>query len=61
MPMAVQIITHVVPARYFIVALRGIVLKGAELAAFWQDLVALSIFAAVMLTLASVRLSKEWA
>jgi ABC-2 type transport system permease protein len=61
MPTAVQIITHVVPARYFIVALRGIVLKGAELAAFWQDLVALAIFAAVMLTLASVRLSKEWA
>jgi ABC-2 type transport system permease protein len=61
MPQAIQVITHVIPARYFIVALRGIVLKGAELAAFWQDLVALALFATVMLTLASVRLSREWA
>ena len=61
MPQAIQTITHVIPARYFIVALRGIVLKGAELTAFWQDLVALAIFALVMLTIASVRLSREWA
>jgi ABC-2 type transport system permease protein len=61
MPTAVQIITHVIPARYFIVALRAIVLKGAEAAAFWQDLAALAVFAVVMLTLASVRLSREWA
>jgi ABC-2 type transport system permease protein len=61
MPQAVQIITLIIPARYFIVALRGIVLKGAELAAFAPDLVALAIFATVMLTLASVRLKREWA
>jgi ABC-2 type transport system permease protein len=61
MPQAIQIVTHVIPARYFIVALRGIVLKGADLGAFWPDLVALSVFAAAMLTLASVRLAREWA
>jgi ABC-2 type transport system permease protein len=61
MPQAIQVITYIIPARYFIVALRGIVLKGAELAAFWQDLLALGVFAAVMLALASVRLSREWA
>lgn len=61
MPPAIQLITHVIPARYFIVALRAIVLKGADLMSFWSDLVALAIFAAVMLTLASVRLSREWA
>jgi len=60
MPQAVQIITHVIPARYFLVALRAIVLKGAELSAFWWDLVALGIFAVVMLTLASARLSRQW-
>jgi hypothetical protein len=31
MPVALQAITYVVPARYFLVALRGIVLKGAPL------------------------------
>jgi ABC-2 type transport system permease protein len=61
MPRAVQIITYAIPARYFIVALRAIVLKGAEMASFWTDLVALAVFAAAMLTLASVRLGREWA
>ena len=36
MPRALQCVTHVVPARYFLVALRGIVLKGAAIAAFWR-------------------------
>jgi ABC-2 type transport system permease protein len=61
MPAAVQVVTYAIPARYFIVALRAIVLKGAELGAFWTDLMALAIFATVMLALASLRLSREWA
>jgi len=60
MPGPVQAVTHIVPARYFLVALRAIVLKGAGLAAFWQDLVALAIFATVAMTLASLRLRREW-
>jgi ABC-2 type transport system permease protein len=61
MPTVVQAITHVVPARYFLVALRSIVLKGAGITAFWQEMVALAIFATVALGLASLRLRKEWA
>jgi drug efflux transport system permease protein len=61
MPKVIQVITYVIPARYFLVALRAIVLKGAELTAFWFDLIALAIFAAVMLTLASIRLGRDWA
>lgn len=61
MPAVVQAITHIVPARYFLVALRAIVLKGADITAFWQDLVALAIFATVAMGLASLRLRKEWA
>ena len=61
MPAGVQAVTHIVPARYFLVALRSIVLKGAGLAAFWQEMLALAIFATVALTLASLRLRKEWA
>jgi ABC-2 type transport system permease protein len=60
MPTVVQAITHIVPARYFIVALRSIVLKGTDVAAFWQEMVALAIFATVALGLASLRLRKEW-
>ena len=61
MPAGVQAVTHIVPARYFLVALRSIVLKGAGLAAFWQEMIALAIFATVALGLASLRLRKEWA
>jgi ABC-2 type transport system permease protein len=60
MPVVVQAITHIVPARYFLVALRSIVLKGADLMAFWQDMAALAIFATVALGLASLRLRREW-
>jgi ABC-2 type transport system permease protein len=61
MPAAVQAVTHLVPARYFLVALRSIVLKGAGLGAFWQELMALAIFATVALGLAALRLRREWA
>ncbi len=61
MPLALQVITRVVPARYFLVVLRGIVLKGASVTVFWQDLLALVVFAVVMLTLASLRLRRQWA
>jgi ABC-2 type transport system permease protein len=60
MPMPIQVISHVVPARYFLVALRAIVLKGAGVEAFWEQLVALAIFSTVALGLASLRLRKEW-
>jgi ABC-2 type transport system permease protein len=61
MPAGVQAVTHIVPARYFLVALRSIVLKGAGLAAFWQDMLALAIFTIAALALASLRLRREWA
>jgi len=61
MPTVVQWITHIVPARYFLVALRAVVLKGADITAFWQDLLALAIFAIVAMGLASLRLRRQWA
>ena len=60
MPAAIQAITLVVPARYFIVALRSIVLKGAALSTFWTELAALALYATLMLTLASKRLKRQW-
>ena len=58
MPPALQVVTYVVPARYFLVALRGIVLKGAPLEHLLPQLAALTVYAAAMLTLASVRLAR---
>ena len=61
MPAFLQGVTYVVPARYFLVALRAIVLKGAGVDAFWRELVALAVFAVVILGLASLRLRRQWA
>jgi ABC-2 type transport system permease protein len=61
MPAFLQLVTYAVPARYFIVALRGIVLKGTGPAVFWDDVVALVAFAVVILALASLRLRRQWA
>jgi ABC-2 type transport system permease protein len=60
MPDPLQVVTHAVPARYFLGALRAIVLKGAGLEVVWRDLLALGIFAVVVLALASLRLHREW-
>ena len=60
MPAAVQAITHIVPARYFVAALRAVVLKGTSVDVVWPQMVALTIFAAVMLGMASLRLKREW-
>jgi ABC-2 type transport system permease protein len=50
----------VVPARYFLIALRGIVLKGAGLAVIWEQLAALVAYSTVVLLLASMRLRRQW-
>ncbi len=59
MPVALQVITHVVPARYFLEALRGIVLKGSAASHLVPEFAALTIYAVAALTLASVRLARE--
>ena len=60
MPAPIQIVTYVVPARYFLVALRGIVLKGVGLATVWAQLVALvGLRRRRCSALASVRLARE--
>ena len=60
MPAFLQVVTYVVPARYFLIALRAVVLKGVGPAMFWHELVALAIFAVVILGLASLRLRRQW-
>ena len=61
MPTFLQVVTHIVPARYFLVALRGVLLKGSGFLAVADSLGALAIFAVVVTGLAAVRLRREWA
>jgi ABC-2 type transport system permease protein len=59
MPLAVQLVTYIVPARYYLVALRAIVLKGVTVDVILPQLAALLFFAAVVTALASLRLARH--
>ncbi len=56
MPTFVQAVTYLVPAKYFLAALRAIILKGAGLHAFWDQVLFLAGFAALTLGVAARRL-----
>ncbi len=60
MPVALQFITYIVPARYFLVALRGVLLKGVGIEVILPQLGALAIFAVVVMLLAARRLRADW-
>ncbi len=59
MPKALQMVTYLVPARYFVTMLRGLYLKGVGPVYLWQDGVFLVIFAVVMLALSLKKFKKR--
>jgi ABC-2 type transport system permease protein len=58
MPLPLRTISHVVPARYYVHALRGVLLRGNGFAELSSDLVALLIFAVIVLSIATKRFSR---
>ncbi|MGQ9578967.1 MAG: ABC transporter permease [Candidatus Aminicenantales bacterium] len=61
MPPVIQAITYIIPARYFLVGLRAIVLKGARLAAFYREIIFLSGYGLLLTVVSLVRLKKRLA
>jgi ABC-2 type transport system permease protein len=59
MPQWVQYVTYLVPARYFIVILRGIYLKGVGIDVLWMNIAALIIFSLVAVRLAILKFKKK--
>jgi drug efflux transport system permease protein len=59
MPGWLQLVTYAVPARYYLVVLRGVILKGAGLGPYTDELLGLALFAAATLGLATLRLVRE--
>lgn len=59
MPSLIQMITYFVPARYFIVVLHGIYLKGVGLKALWTQALFLLIYAVLMTFLAVKKFKKK--
>ncbi|MBN2531429.1 MAG: ABC transporter permease [Spirochaetales bacterium] len=59
MPFILQLVTYLIHARYFLVILRSIILKGAGFGAIWHELLGLAVFTILTLTLGIIRLSRE--
>ncbi len=59
MPRPIQVVTHLVPARYFVALLKGIYLKGVGLEVLAPQALLLAAFSVVMLTIATIKFRKN--
>jgi len=59
MPVAIQVFTYIVPARYFVTILKTIFLKGAGLEILWGELGFLFLYAAIVFVFASRKLRQK--
>lgn len=51
MPLIIKAITYIVPAKYLIVIIRGIALKGVSYTLLWTQILFLAVFALIMITI----------
>ena len=61
MPVFIQYVTRVLPARYYVSALKNIFLKGTPLEMLYADLLPLAVFALVLVLLATRAFKKKLA
>ena len=59
MPTVIQVITHLIPARYFMNIIRDVFLKGTALPLLLEDLFALALFALLLTFLATRAFQKK--
>ncbi len=59
MPKVIQVVTYVVPARYFVSILKGVFLKGIGIQMLWGELTFLIAFAAVVFVIATRKLRQK--
>jgi ABC-2 type transport system permease protein len=59
MPKVIQVITHIVPARYLVTLLQGIYLKGVGPEVLAWPIALLTVFSAVMFVLANIKFKKK--
>jgi len=61
MPWPLQLLSRVIPARYLVHGLRGILLKGNGLDVLWPDLLAVGLFAVGIVALSTARFRRRLA
>ena len=55
MPLPLRILTNITPAKFYIIILRAIMIKGAGIEAYWQPMLSLAAFSIIFLSLAALR------
>jgi ABC-2 type transport system permease protein len=61
MPIPVQVVSYIIPARYFLPILRAVIVKGVGIETFWPNMVFLVVFALVVIGLSTARLRRQMA
>ena len=59
MPQAIQYVTYLIPLRYFMTIIRGVILKGIGFADLWQELLVLAFIGVSILALSAKRFKKR--
>jgi ABC-2 type transport system permease protein len=59
MPLFLQILSNITPAKFYLVIMRSIVLKGVGIEAFWDQLIYLSIFIIIVVTISVKRFQQR--
>jgi ABC-2 type transport system permease protein len=59
MPLALQIVSYVIPLRYFLVIIRSVLLKGVGASTLYPEILALAIFGTLMMGAAALRFRKR--
>ncbi len=59
MPWPIQILTNITPAKFYIIILRAIILKGVGIEAFWKQIISLLAFAAFFIGISTIRMRKS--
>jgi ABC-2 type transport system permease protein len=58
MPKPLQLLSMAIPGRYFIDALRGVLLRGNSIAELWPDALALAVFTTIMVVVSTARFQR---
>jgi ABC-2 type transport system permease protein len=59
MPEVLQAITYAFPTRYFLVIVRGVILKGASLGVYWEPFLFLVLYSSLVFAFAWLRLTRR--
>jgi ABC-2 type transport system permease protein len=59
MPKVIQVVTHIVPARYVVRIMKGVFLKGVGVGILWEELAFLALYAGIVFLLATRKMRQK--